>query len=468
MLRRVAVLASALLFCPLAGAAVLGRPARDLVVRTLRLAPHASYSAMIVDGSRHRAYVLNRLDDSVSLIDPRAGTLQRTVALGPRMSGVFATDLLLDAASGHLFVSSDDGTIHMLDARTLRPVSTTYLGEWTGPSLMALASRIGKLFVVGTVPGAHVVSLFDTRSGRLLRRLSGPDAYRGIALDRRGRLFAIGYGTDDVAVFDGTSAAPRRFRTIPGVPAGGFDRIAADSLSDLLYLASLYGDTVHVIEAATGALRPSIRVLGSVMAIAPTGVRDRVLIVDGAGMLSLADARSGRVLGAVRIGLGAALPYALDAGHGHLFAWVVSGAVEEIDLLTGRLLRTVRAGGIRPTQIAPNPLTGHLVLFYSGADDRAGGIVGNGSVRAVSLRGDMSGPNIPLGPVPELLGFDRRSRLMLVANASGDPRAADEPSRSGAGGGWVDVLRRWLPLFPAPLGPVPAGGTISVLDAARL
>ena len=464
MVRRVALLASAVLFCPLA-AAVRGLPARDLVVRTLWLAPHASYSALAFDGARHRAYILNRLDDSLSLIDTQLGTVRRTVALGPPTSGIFATDLLLDGARGHLFVSTDDGTIHMLDARTLCPLSTVHLGEWTGPTLMALAPGIGRLFVVGTLPGAHVVSVFDTRSGRLLQQLGGPYAYKGAALDQRGRLFAIGYGTDEVVVFDRMGAAPRRFPAIPDVPAGGFGSIVTDWRSDLLYVADVYGGTVHVIDASTGAMRPPIRVPAGVTVVVPTGVHDRVLIVDDTGTLSLADARRGRVLRAVRGDLGVALPYVLDDEHGRLFAWEVSGAVEEIDLLTGRLLRIARVGGLRPSQIALNPFTGHLLLFYSGSRDRAGSA---GSVRAISLNGGLAGASIPLGTVPGLLGFDMRSRLAFVANASGDRGAIDGPPHRGAAGGWIAVLRRWLPFVPAAVGPVPAGGTVSVLDAGRL
>lgn len=317
---RVALLTSGIVLGPLLGAAMLRGPARHPMMRTLPLTPHASYRVTIMDGARHRAYILYRFDDSLSLLDTQAGTVLRTVALSPQSPGIFATGLVLDEMSDRLFIASDDRAIHMLDAGTLRPLNTAHLAEWTGSSLMALARRTGVLFVVGTIPGAHVVSLFAARSGMLLRRLSGPYAYKGAALDRRGRLFSIGYGTADVFVLDGTSAAPRPFRTIAGALAGGFDSIASDPLIDLLYFAGLYGDRVYVIDAGAGASRRPIVGSGAVTAVLPTGVRDRALIADGAGMLSLADAWRGRVLHAVRIGLGATLPYALDAGHDHLFA----------------------------------------------------------------------------------------------------------------------------------------------------
>ena len=463
---RVALLTGGIVLGPLLGAAMLRSPARHPMVRTLPLTFHASYSATIMDEARHRAYILNRFDDSLSLLDTRVGTVLRTVALSPQSPGIFATGLVLDEVGGCLFISSDDGAIHMLDAGTLRPLNTAHLAEWTGSSLMALAPRAGMLFVVGTIPGAHVVSLFAARSGMLLRRLSGPYAYKGAALDRRGRLFSIGYGTADVCVFDGTSAAPRPFHTIAGVPAGGFDSIATDPLSDLLYLAGLYGDRVYVIEAGAGTSRRPIVVSGPVTAVLPTGVRDRALIADGAGMLSLADARRGRVLHAIRIGLGATLPYALDADHDHLFAWDGSGVVEEIDLQTGRVLRTIRVGGTRPTQLVLNPVTGHLLLLYRGSDARAGHPDG-GSLRAVNLRGEAVGSNIPLGPVPDLFGIDDRSALAFVANAISDSRPS-EGVPDTATSAWIRLLRRWLPFVPLALDRGPAGGTVSVLDATRL
>ena len=464
---RVALLMIGIVLGPLLGAAMLRNPARHPLMRTLPLTSHASYSATIMDEARHRAYILNRFDDSLSLLDTRAGTVLRTMALSPQSPGIFATGIVLDGANGRLFISSDDGAIHMLDAGTLRLLNTAHLAEWTGSSLMALAPRAGGLFVVGTIPGAHVVSLFAARSGMLLRRLSGPYAYKGAALDRRGRLFSIGYGSADVFVLDRTSAAPRLFRTIAGVPAGGFDSIATDPLSDLLYLAGLYGDRVYVIEAGAGASRSPIVVSGAVTAVIPTGVRDRALIADDAGMLSLADARRGRVLHAVRIGMGATLPYALDADHDHLFAWDVSGTVEEIDLQMGRVLRTVRVGRTRPAQLVLNPVTGHVLLLYRGSDSRAGHLGVGGSMRVVSLRGDPIGPNIPLGPVPELFGIDDRSALAFVANARGDPQPSEGVPGTAASG-WIRLLRRWLPFVPLALDRVPAGGTVSVLDAARL
>src|SRR5947207_176252 len=86
---------------------------------------------VVVDEQSRRAFVINRGDGTVSVLDSATGTLLRTLAVGddPVAAAV-------DERTGRVFVANGgDGTVSVLDAHGDRVVKTVLVG--TDPQWLA-------------------------------------------------------------------------------------------------------------------------------------------------------------------------------------------------------------------------------------------------------------------------------------------------------------------------------------------
>ena len=78
------------------------------VVRTVAVG--AGASTMAVDERTGRAFVVNTMDNSVSVLDARSGAVVRTVAVG-----ALPVDVALDEAGGRVWVvNQDSSTVSVL------------------------------------------------------------------------------------------------------------------------------------------------------------------------------------------------------------------------------------------------------------------------------------------------------------------------------------------------------------------
>lgn len=427
--RRVGVLLVGMALMAACGVGALGRGgATSPILRTVMVggAPELS---LALDDQTSRAFVFNRQDATLSVLDTETGALLRTVSVG--QSYVW---LAVDRPTRHVFVSSyGDGTISMLDARSgsvLRTVSDSdsdtreikvderinqafvghrdssaltvldgrtgimlrHLAVCGGPSRLAIGERTGHLFAKcndGTT------DMLDARTGRLLRQVannSGPDG--GLTVDEyTGRVFTMG-DAPQMDVLDARTGA--YLRNLPQDSSAG-----------------------PVVDERTGNV---YCVLGDAGAVTPPH-RSEVLVFDGhsgallhrfpvpANPISLAvDSRTGRVL------VGSAGP--LDSSG----IPTSSGTVSVLDGTSGRVLRTLQVG-FTPTDIA----------------------------------------------------VDVQHRRALVVSSYTDVNGGDtEISRRPRESWWPQVLRRithvicCLP-FRAPAPPAPTtDGTVTTIDLTRL
>jgi DNA-binding beta-propeller fold protein YncE len=287
----------------------------------------------------------------------------------------------------------------------------------------------------------------------------------------------------------------------------GGGALAVDDRTGRVFVASIDGDSVSMLDAHSGAVLRTIGRIG----IRPLAVDARAghIFVPGVRRLGMLDTRTGRLLrtAALTTTTGAVV-LTMDEADGRLFVSddvrfaPFHGVVRVFDTRTGAFVHTVAVG--RPS----NP---SIVVV----DERSGrafitnGLAGTVSVldarRAVVVR------TVAIGPHPAALAVDqRRGRVVVVGAGTVSGGTATRPGRvsvldarrgailSSAAAGWGPIavaadertghalvtnaggamrvpdfwgrvpswVRGWLPFLPRPsfrTRPVPA--SVSVIDA---
>jgi DNA-binding beta-propeller fold protein YncE len=110
-----------------------------------------------------RAFVVNRADGSLSVLDTHSGAVRRTVAL-ERASADTTYTLAVDEQAGRVFVVSEKpppahGRVIVLDARTGTVLGRTRVG--LAPGTLAVSERTGRVFVTNL--DGNTVSVLDAR-----------------------------------------------------------------------------------------------------------------------------------------------------------------------------------------------------------------------------------------------------------------------------------------------------------------
>lgn len=312
------------------------------VLRTVRVGdPRLSASlALAVDTTTHHVFVAVRGDvgqpSVVQMLDSASGARLATVRVGDRASAV-----AIDARQGYVFVANEgDGTVSMLDARRGALLRTMHVGG--EPVALAVDAHAARVAVVSVAPlwgtthmsGGGMVSLLDTRSGRLLRRVPVGDGSSTLAIDARtGRLFVVNWSGGTVSVLDVRSGAAVRTVVVGAAPAA----LAVDERRRRVFVVDAFDGTVRVLDGRSGAVLATRRVDPAAnpafplsYALAVDEAHDRVylsswgdlewiagsLTLRGPGRLYVLDARTGKVRQTLSVGVA---PDAVASGRG----WVV-------------------------------------------------------------------------------------------------------------------------------------------------
>lgn len=114
---------------------------------------------------------------SVTILDATSGARVRTVAQGSPYA------VILDERAGRAFVVDAVAGLRMLGARSGRVLRTIHVDAYPSPAALAVDERIGRLFVVGSGRDGGWLSVLDTHSGRLLRRIAVGFDPIAVALD---------------------------------------------------------------------------------------------------------------------------------------------------------------------------------------------------------------------------------------------------------------------------------------------
>ncbi len=237
--------------------------------------------AIALDQRAGRAYVANFQGDSLSTLDLANGRTLRTVPVGfDQTTGYASDEVVVDARAGRVFVmNSSNNSVSMFDASTGRLLRVLPLGQTasnatgeTGAHLMAVDKAEGHVFVAASTASGGSIRMLDTRTGTTLHTVRLSWTPNEVLLDARtGRVFVHSLPGSSLILDARTGAVARAFALGVGVWDAG-DKAIVDERTGRVYVLS---ETPH---DSTGAA-------------VGTG---RILALDGA---------TGRVLGAVPVGL---------------------------------------------------------------------------------------------------------------------------------------------------------------------
>ncbi len=247
--------------------------------------------SLVVDDRTGRLVTVNRGNHSVSVLDPDAGRVLRTI-----VTGIYASVV---AYRGQFLVTTNHGLL-ILDAESGRGVRTIPLRGMTDATL-SLDARAGRV-LVATNAGMSVV---DPRRGTVVGTVPAVPRYEVAVDDRAGRAFAVDAARGIVRVLDTRGGAIVNTVAVglhPGFPALDTRRgrvfLAAQDSTDGAGRALGVG-TMTVLDARTGAVLRTVAV-----GVNPTGVvvderTGQTFVVNGGGTVDVPD-RWDWVPGAVR------------------------------------------------------------------------------------------------------------------------------------------------------------------------
>jgi len=414
---------------------------------------------------------------AVRLTTAVAPTASRSIAVGawPRAVAV-------DPATGHAFVADrGDGTVAVVDLATARLLGKAAIG--VEPWAAAIDQRTGRAFV--TALAGQSVSTFDTASGQLLRTITVGQTTGQclVAINERvGRAAVLNCRDPSVTILDAASGRALRTRGTPVVAGvqGLLGAVAVDDRTGHVFVESRDAGAraISTLDARTGATLAVARV-GAYPVIAADGGTGRVIVADERDTrVRVLDARSGRVWRTLTVPY-PAVALAVDERRARVFiaTWsrlgpvgsnvTGNGHVLMLDGRTGALLR-VTAVGDTPTAIAVDQGSDHVLVTTSIADptDPMGHVVGYGSVHVLDATTGMALWTVPVGVAPVALAIDERTHQAVVTNAGVNTDGTPVMVRTLPAPGWLTWLHSRLPFVPLPRAASTAG-SITILDSAR-
>ncbi len=416
------------------GVAVARQGEPGPILRTVTIG-HAPYWTLALDARTGRAFVFNRQDGTLSVLDTQSGALLRTVTLAP--GNVW---MAVAQRAGRVFVSGyDTGTITMLDARTGAVLRSVADGTDMGLAVDEQTNHVlvGSHVFVGSANSS--LTMLDAHSGTILRHLPACGEPFAVAISARtGHVFAK-CDDDTVAMLDARSG--RLLRIVPD-QSGSYGAIVVDERTNRVFVGPGNLPDIDLLDAQTGAYLRSVAIDPSTTAAI--------------------DARSGHVY----FGLGDANtvtppPY--------------KSVVAVFDGRTGAILHRFPVAA-NPFSLAIDPRTGQVLVSSDGPLDSGSDLpTGNGTLSVLDAVHGQVLRTVPVGVSPSDVAVDAQAGRALVVNSYSDTHGkgalkAWQPHESW----WPQVLRRitqvicCLP-FQAPAPPAPTtDGTVTTLDLARL
>jgi len=335
--------------------------------------------AMVVNTQASRVFVVNIVTNgicpednasptptgTVDVLDSVTGSLLRTVSIG-----LCPQKAALDVQSNRLFITNAGvtdqqragtgrGTVSVLDATTSAVLRTVRVGIW--PYALAVDARAGRVYV--TNRGESSLSVLDATTGAVLQTITMAPCPWAIAVaEQTGRAFIATCGTPrDDYVGDVWTLDTRHGTMVRTVPRAASQSVVVAARTRRVFVSGF--NKVYVLDAATGALLHSTRVVGDVKA-----VDERVghaFMAQDDDRLTMLDATSGSVLSSIHIARGIAA-VAVDEQRGHAFVSTVGypngNTVSVVDTHSGAVLHTVPVGPY-PALGAVDSRAGHVFVI---------------------------------------------------------------------------------------------------------
>jgi DNA-binding beta-propeller fold protein YncE len=458
------------------------------VLATLTLGPVVAGVAL--DTRAGRAVVGSDFAGRAYVVDTRAGTLLRTIAVAPattvnRPMVSPGTAIVMDEQDGRAFVGSPSygpppHGLSIIDTGSGLLLATIPYRSIVGP-WFAADPRSHRLFTLDGPGRVEQVRVYDTRDGHLVRvvpldmppSLSSGMSWGGdtvpVAVDtRNGRVFVGRQTSNGVSTVDEARGRLLRTTTIaPLLAAANSINVTSpivDEHDDRVFVASGDGGTVSTLDARSGRVLRSVRVGQYASNPVIDSVTRRVFVAAGGGLVVL-DARSGRLLSRSSQPAGWGQSPVVDGRSGNvLIIDELRRTVGVYDGARGRLLRSWHAGG-RPRGVAVDGPAGRVYVL-----DNSGGFdpirrtyTGAALLRVFDERTGRPVRAIALGPgFADRVYIDARTRRAVVLVNGGSVQQPDP-------WGWLPPwARRVAPFAPRPPAARIAPSTLTVIDTSRL
>ena len=436
--RRVGVLLAGVVLAVACGVAVAGRGEPGPILHTVMVGGDPEQS-LTVDDQTSRAFVFNRFDNTVSVLDTATGALVRTVSVGSSFA-FFA----IDRPTGRVFLGSGgDGTISMLDAKT----------------------------------------------GQVLRTVNDPDNdVRRLAVDERTNRVFVGGNSSAMTVLDGRTGAIVQHLAVCGGPFA----VAMSERTGHLF-AKCNDGTTDMLDARTGrVVHHNSANSGAYCSVVVDERTDRI-VETGNASADLLDAHSGRILWswafpASPATLNFCLSTAVDTRRGWIYTILdpatpgfdpasglsATNQVAALDGRTGAILHRFPVPSYA-NAVAVDSQTGHVLVDSVGPTDSSGIPTANGTVSILDGTTGRLLRTPPMGYAPSDIAVDVLHRRAVVVNSYSDVYGNGKViTRRPRENWWPQVLRRirqvicCLP-FRAPAPPAPTtDGTVTTIDLSRL
>lgn len=482
----------ALLAVVAGGVAVLRRPPASPILATITLGqPPWLMSGVALDTHAGRAIVGDDAGQRIDVVDTHSGALVRSILFAAASNGnglrplMMHEDGVVDEQNGHAFVplSTRPPGLAILDTRSGRLIRVLPFSAMPG-SNVGLDVPTHHLFDLSGGYSPEQVNMRDATSGRLLHTTAldppaSPSSGYGwgsgtmpILVDTPDeRVFVSHFDSNVVSVLDTRHGRLLRTVTVaPTFPNTGISVATPvlDARTHRVFVSAGTSGTVVMLDARSGRLLRAINVSGFTATPVVDEATNRVVILT-TNDLDMLDARSGRMLARSSLpgGLGG-IPI-IDPRGGLIIAPnQVQNTVEMFNGSSGRLLRATPIGGTPGSgmTVAVDARGGYVFAVRTGPYDwHANAFTGSASLVVLDLRSGRIRRTLALDGVGDGRAYvdDRAGRALVLV--SGGPAVA-EPDPYGWLPSW---LRRRLPFLPRPHARTRmAPATLTVLDLARL
>lgn len=234
--------------------------------------PRPTPAAEIPVAKHEKVYVTNFDDDTVSVIDPEAGAVVRTVAVDAGPLGVAASP-----DGTRIYVGFHAGTLSVLRTGDDQVIARVPAGE----SPNGVAVTPDGVYIVVTDTVADRVAIVAAENLEVRASVPGGQQPSGLALDGSGRLaFTSNFSGATVTVVDLDAQRRRAIVQLPfSTPSDGILGIAIAPATGQGYVTSVYGSWARSLQVA--ALRSSRQTSPFT-----NGARPEAVVTDAAGNLA--------------------------------------------------------------------------------------------------------------------------------------------------------------------------------------
>jgi YVTN family beta-propeller protein len=357
---RLALLVSGL--CILAGAAGI-REASGSSAFPRTIAISGDPVTVAVDSLTKRAFVVNDVYSTVSVLDTVSGNVLRAVPIG---QGAYA--LAVDEHLGRVFVpSAGDDSLTILDANTGSVLRTIALGY--SPNLVTVNTPAGRVYVTST--DGTMLTILDGHDGKRLYSVALPSEPLAMAANQNFHQVLLATASGMLEARDAGTGALLHATPIGGYPAA----LAVDAMSRRIFVANGDDATVRMLDARTGVLLHTAHVPSSPVAMTVVAAAGRIVVASSlgaagsgaSGSVSVLDATTGQLLATTPMD---GSPLAILPDERSRDALIdINTAILDVDATTGATIRSLPVRGMRVTgqAMAIDERTGHI--FVVNTDD---------------------------------------------------------------------------------------------------